>query len=283
MSRSSSHPARLAPDFFLNSAAVAPASRPRRRPVRPRRGARGGPPKNRSLIDLKRPGTSRARSSQGDEEDLDQEDHNGPRAGRLRVLRQRIEARELPMDLAEVDVAFAGNRILFFFSAERRVTSASWSRTWGHYRADRAAPDRGARPGQAPDGCGPWGGRSAARPSCANSTRSRSDGARAAARAQPGQDLGACGRLMCCLSYELAQYRHSAAGCRRGRGAQDARGDEGDPREVFQEVVWLRDDEAASTGSRSPTCRPAPTTNAATATAEEAAREPGRRVAEDGS
>jgi cell fate regulator YaaT (PSP1 superfamily) len=28
----------------------------------------------------------------------------------------------------------------------------------------------------------------------------------------PGKISGACGRLMCCLSYELTQYRDSAEG-----------------------------------------------------------------------
>jgi cell fate regulator YaaT (PSP1 superfamily) len=61
----------------------------------------------------------------------------------------------------------------------------------------------------------------------------------------PTKISGACGRLMCCLSYELAQYRDSvqrlpAVGTKMttGKGVVTVT-----RTETFQEAVWVRDDE----------------------------------------
>ena len=61
----------------------------------------------------------------------------------------------------------------------------------------------------------------------------------------PSKISGACGRLMCCLAYELAQYRDSAeklppvgAELRTGQGVCTVT-----RTEVYQEAVWIRDDE----------------------------------------
>jgi cell fate regulator YaaT (PSP1 superfamily) len=61
----------------------------------------------------------------------------------------------------------------------------------------------------------------------------------------PSKISGACGRLMCCLAYELVQYRDSAeklppvgAEIRTGQGICVVT-----RTEVYQEAVWLRDDE----------------------------------------
>jgi hypothetical protein len=61
----------------------------------------------------------------------------------------------------------------------------------------------------------------------------------------PGKISGACGRLMCCLAYELTQYRDSAeklppvgAELRTGQGVCVVI-----RTEVYQEAVWIRDDE----------------------------------------
>src|SRR5206468_8680014 len=56
---------------------------------------------------------------------------------------------------------------------------------------------------------------------------------------------GACGRLMCCLSYELAQYRDSAA--RMPPLGAEIRTGKGVVRvtrtEPYHDAVWVRDDE----------------------------------------
>src|SRR5437667_8880884 len=76
-----------------------------------------------TLVELKRPGNvTREIIRKATEEDLDQDDHNRQRETEaFEYCRQRIELRELKMDLSEVEVGFAGNRITFYFSAEQRV------------------------------------------------------------------------------------------------------------------------------------------------------------------
>ena len=63
----------------------------------------------------------------------------------------------------------------------------------------------------------------------------------------PTKISGACGRLMCCLSYELAQYRDSATrmppvGTKisTGKGAVVVTRSDS-----YRETVWVRDDEGA--------------------------------------
>ena len=61
----------------------------------------------------------------------------------------------------------------------------------------------------------------------------------------PMQISGACGRLMCCLSYELAQYRDSVQRLPAiGTVLSSGQGPMTVVRtEVLQEAVWVRDDE----------------------------------------
>src|SRR5262245_38313641 len=79
--------------------------------------------KDPTLIGLKRPGNvTREIIRKATEEDLDQIDHNAARETEaFEYCRERIELRELKMDLSEVEVAFSGHRITFYFSAEHRV------------------------------------------------------------------------------------------------------------------------------------------------------------------
>src|ERR1043166_8186120 len=63
----------------------------------------------------------------------------------------------------------------------------------------------------------------------------------------PTKISGACGRLMCCLSYELAQYRDSAAkmppvGTKIGTGKGPVVVTRTD---AYQEAVWVRDEDGA--------------------------------------
>ena len=63
----------------------------------------------------------------------------------------------------------------------------------------------------------------------------------------PSQISGACGRLMCCLSYELAHYRDSlkmlppvGTQLKTGQGMMTVM-----RTESYQQAVWLKDDEGA--------------------------------------
>jgi len=206
--------------------------------------------KNQALVELKKPGTvTREIIRKATEEDLDQEDHNRALETEAYVFcKQRIEDRELPMDLTEVDVAFGGHRMTFFFSAEKRVDFRELVKDLaGRFRRRIELRQIGVRDqAKRLDGCGPCG-----RPFCCSTwMRDFHPVTLKMAREQqlalnPSKISGACGRLMCCLSYELAQYRHSATRMppvgtefKTGQGPMKVTRSE-----IYQEVLWLRDEE----------------------------------------
>jgi cell fate regulator YaaT (PSP1 superfamily) len=206
--------------------------------------------KDAALIELKRPGNvTREIIRKATEEDLDQIDHNAARESEaFEYCRERIELRELKMDLSEVEVAFSGHRITFFFSAEHRVDFRELVRDLAakfHCRIELrqiGVRDHAKRL----DGCGPCGRAFC----CSTWLKDFHPVTLKMAREQqlslnPGKISGVCGRLMCCLAYELAQYRDSAARLpapgaklRTGQGVCTVF-----RTEVHQEAVWIRDDE----------------------------------------
>jgi len=202
------------------------------------------------LVELKKPGSvAREIIRKATEEDLDQDDHNRQKEQEaFEYCRERIEDRELDMELSEVEVAFGGHRITFFFCAEHRVDFRELVKDLAarfHTRIELrqiGIRDQAKRL----DGCGPCG-----RAFCCSAwLRSFHPVTLKMAREQqlslnPTKISGACGRLMCCLAYELALYRDSAGrlppmGTRlhSGKGACTVF-----RTEVYQEVVWVRDDE----------------------------------------
>ena len=208
--------------------------------------------KDPTLVALKRPGNvTREIIRRATEEDLDQDDHNRAlETDAFEFCRQRIAARELPMDLAEVEVAFGGHRVTFYFSAERRVDFRELVKDLaGRFRRRIELRQIGVRDqAKRLDGCGPCG-----RPFCCSTwMRDFHPVTLKMAREQqlslnPSKISGACGRLMCCLAYELAQYRDSVQRLppvgtvfRTGQGPMTVL-----RTEVFNEAVWVRDDEGA--------------------------------------
>jgi len=227
-------------------------------PVRPRRGARGGPP-SRTVVD--RPQAPRHRHAQiirrATEEDLDQEDHNRGARGRTPTRSAASASRR-----ASCRWTWRGRRrvrrqpdpVLLLPPTPRGLRS--WSRTWRrHYRRrielrQIVVRDQAKRL----DGCGRAGGRSAATTFMREFPPGHAQMApRAAApRSTAARSPGACGRVMCCLSYELAQYRTARAGCAGGaRSSRPARADEVIRAEVFRKSCGSATTRAASTGSRS--------------------------------
>jgi cell fate regulator YaaT (PSP1 superfamily) len=204
------------------------------------------------LVSLKKPGNvTREIIRKAEEEDLDQEDHNLALEGEaFDYCRERIELRELKMELSEVEVAFRKNRITFFFTAEQRVDFRDLVKDLASRFQTRIELRQIGVRDQAKrvDGCGPCGRAFC----CSTWMKSFHPVTLKMAREQnlslnPTKISGACGRLMCCLSYELAQYRDSAAklppvGTKIGTG----KGTVVVTRtEVYAETVWVRDDEGA--------------------------------------
>lgn len=202
------------------------------------------------LVELKRPANvTHEIIRKATEEDLDQDDRNRRREQEaFDYCRQRIELRELKMDLADVEVTFGGQRITFFFSADHRVDFRELVKDLAaRFQARIELRQIGVRDqAKRLDGCGPCGRAFC----CSTWLRNFHPVTLKMAREQqlslnPGKISGACGRLMCCLSYELALYRESAAKL-PPVGAEIVTG-QGVLRvtraEFHQEVVWLRDEE----------------------------------------
>jgi cell fate regulator YaaT (PSP1 superfamily) len=206
--------------------------------------------KDPRLIELKRPGNvTREIIRKAEEEDLDQEDHNRELEGRaFEYCLERIEVRQLKMELAEAEVAFTGHRITFYFSAEQRVDFRELVKDLASRFGTRIDLRQIGRREQAKrlDGCGPCG-----RPLCCSTwLKDFHPVTLKMAREQqlslnPGKISGACGRLMCCLAYELDRYRQSAeklppvgAVFRTGQGSMTVT-----RTALYEEAVWVRDDE----------------------------------------
>jgi cell fate regulator YaaT (PSP1 superfamily) len=208
--------------------------------------------KDAALIELKRPGNvTREIIRKAEEEDLDQEDHNRQLEDRaFEYCLERIEARQLKMELSEVEVAFTGHRITFYFSADQRVDFRELVKDLASRFGTRIELRQIGRREQAKrlDGCGPCG-----RPLCCSTwLKDFHPVTLKMAREQqlslnPSKISGACGRLMCCLAYELDRYRQSAekmppvgAVFRTGQGPMTV------VRTVlYEEAVWVRDEDGA--------------------------------------
>ncbi len=206
--------------------------------------------KDPTLIELKRPGNvTHEIIRKAEEEDLDQEDRNRRREQEaFEYCRERIELRELPMDLAEVEVAFGGHRITFYFSAERRVDFRELVKDLAARLQARIELRQIGVRDQAKrlDGCGPCGRAFC----CSTWLKDFHPVTLKMAREQqlslnPSKISGACGRLMCCLAYELVQYRDSAerlppvgAVLKTGQGPMSVT-----RTEIYHEAVWVRDNE----------------------------------------
>src|SRR5580765_3051226 len=207
---------------------------------------------DRMLIELKRPGNvTREIIRKAEEEDLDQEDHNRQlETEAFDHCLKRIDARELKMELSEVEVAFRRNRITFYFTAEHRVDFRELVKDLASRFQTRIELRQIGVRDQAKrlDGCGPCGRAFC----CSTWMKAFHPVTLKMAREQqlslnPTKISGACGRLMCCLAYELAQYRDSserlpAVGTRltTGKGVVTVT-----RTDAYQEAVWVRDEDGA--------------------------------------
>jgi cell fate regulator YaaT (PSP1 superfamily) len=206
--------------------------------------------KDPTLIALKKPGNvTREIIRKAEEEDLDREDHlRAKERDAFAYCRQRIETRELKMDLTEVEAAFGSHRLTFFFSAEHRVDFRELVKDLAaKFQCRIELRQIGVRDqARRLDGCGPCGRAFC----CSTWLKDFHPVTLKMAREQqlslnPTKISGACGRLMCCLAYELAQYRDSAerlprvgAVLKTGQGVMTVT-----RTEAYAEAVWVRDDE----------------------------------------
>jgi cell fate regulator YaaT (PSP1 superfamily) len=206
--------------------------------------------KDSMLVQLKRPGNvTREIIRKVTEEDLDLEDHNRLKEGdAFEYCKERVAIRELKMDLSEVEVAFSGHRITFYFSAEHRVDFRELVKDLAaKFRTRIELRQIGVRDqAKRMDGCGPCGRAFC----CSTWLKDFHPVTLKMAREQqlslnPGKISGACGRLLCCLAYELTHYRDShkklpSPGTELKTGKGPVRVTR---TETYQEIVWVRDTE----------------------------------------
>lgn len=206
--------------------------------------------KDPTLIALKRPGNvTREVLRVATPTDLAQETRNTALEDEAFAwCAERIAVRELDMELAEVEVAFRRNRMTFFFTAEQRVDFRELVKDLAsRFQTRIELRQVGARDlAKRADGCGPCGQAFC----CSTWMRSFHPVTLKMAREQdlslnPTKISGACGRLMCCLSYELAQYRDSAARMPAvGTRIRTGKGEVVVTRtEAYREAVWVRDED----------------------------------------
>ena len=160
------------------------------------------------LVSLKKPGTvTREIIRKAEEEDLDQDDHNRAlEQDGYDYCRQRIDLRDLKMELSEVEVAFRRNRITFYFTAEQRVDFRELVKDLASRFQTRIELRQIGVRDQAKrvDGCGPCGRAFC----CSTWLKSFHPVAIKMAKMQgltpnPSKLTGQCGRLKCCVAYEL--------------------------------------------------------------------------------
>ncbi len=206
--------------------------------------------KDPALVELKRPANvTREIIRKATEEDLDQEDHLAQRElEAFEYCRERIAIRELKMDLSEVEAMFSGHRITFYFSAEHRVDFRELVKDLAARFQTRIELRQIGVRDQAKrlDGCGPCGRAFC----CSTWLRDFHPVTLRMAREQqltlnPTKISGACGRLMCCLAYELDLYRENAGQLPPvGAQLQTGKGTLVVTRtELHRQAVWVRDNE----------------------------------------
>jgi cell fate regulator YaaT (PSP1 superfamily) len=160
------------------------------------------------------PGNLRAVLRQARPEDLERlEQNRGKEEKAFQTCKERVLHREIEMKLVDCEFQFDGNRITFFFTAEKRVDFrdlvkdlASMFRTRIELRQIGVRDESGRIGGMG--SCG-------RELCCATWLRDFEPITLKMAKDQglspsPSKISGACGRLKCCLRYELDFYKESA-------------------------------------------------------------------------
>ncbi len=166
----------------------------------------------------------------------------------FRICSERIESRDLKMKLVDVECRFDGNRITFYFTAEKRVDFRELVKDLASvYRTRIELRQIGVR-----DEARRVGGfGSCGRKFCCTTFLTEFEPVTLKmAKEQylslsPSKISGACGRLMCCLMYEVSAYRkalHSypKVGSKIKVGDHEAQVNRVD---IFREGVFVDDPE----------------------------------------
>jgi cell fate regulator YaaT (PSP1 superfamily) len=127
----------------------------------------------------------------------------------------RIESRKLEMKLVDVEMQFDGNKITFYFTAEKRIDFRDLVKDLAStFKTRIELRQIGVRDeAKRLDGVGPCGRRLC----CSSFLRDFAPVTLRMARDQqlalsPNKISGVCGRLMCCLAYERDEYVEALRG-----------------------------------------------------------------------
>jgi cell fate regulator YaaT (PSP1 superfamily) len=127
----------------------------------------------------------------------------------------RIESRKLEMKLVDVEMQFDGNKITFYFTAEKRIDFRELVKDLAStFKTRIELRQIGVRDeAKRLDGVGPCGRRLC----CSSFLRDFAPVTLRMARDQqlalsPNKISGVCGRLMCCLAYERDEYVEALRG-----------------------------------------------------------------------
>lgn len=141
------------------------------------------------------------------------ERHAQNKPGASKTFEEKVAKHKLEMKLVDVEYAFDGSKVIFYFSADSRVDFRDLVKDLAsHFRMRIELRQIGIR-----DECKMLGGiAQCGRPCCCSSHLS--DFAHVSVRMAKNQGLslnptkisGLCGRLMCCLQYENAHYVQTA-------------------------------------------------------------------------
>ncbi|UCF04234.1 MAG: stage 0 sporulation family protein [bacterium] len=166
----------------------------------------------------------------------------------LRVCMEKVTEHELPMKLVDVEYQFDGNKITFYFTSDGRIDFRELVKDLaGIFRTRIDLRQIGVRDeARRFDGMGMCGRRLC----CATFLKDFEPVTLKMAKDQnlpltPSKISGACGRLMCCLAYELGYYKELTKDI--PKSGSKIRGFGGEYRvdkiDIFRQAVILSDPE----------------------------------------
>ncbi len=134
----------------------------------------------------------------------------------LKICREEIKKNNLPMKLADAHFSFDGSKVIFPFTAEKRVDFRNLIRTLSQrFQKSVRLQQIGSRDeARATGGLGICGRELCCEALGGNLKSVTAENARVQQLGQRGSDRisGLCGRLRCCLGYESEQYKEASVG-----------------------------------------------------------------------
>lgn len=167
---------------------------------------------NRQIADDAVPASLKPVLRPASEDDLRRVKENGEKEKRaMRVCQEKIQAHKLDMKLVDVEYAFDGSKILFYFTSDGRVDFRSLVKDLaGVFKTRIELRQIGVRDeAKMLGGLGPCG-----RPICCGTFLGDFQPVSIKMAKEQGLSLnpakisGSCGRLMCCLAYEQKSYEY---------------------------------------------------------------------------